>query len=124
VRRVGFDPEQVTGPGCNRSVEATIDVTRGDADDPRCPACGDAVGVTATYCLHCGAEFDAVRLPFDALDDPTPSPRLDSDGLVDDTLTVVVGVVGGLAVGVVGTVVLLILTDSAVGVWIGCSGGW
>jgi hypothetical protein len=35
------------------------------------------------------------------------------DGLVDDTLTVAVGIVGGLIVGVVGTVVLGLLTESA-----------
>lgn len=35
------------------------------------------------------------------------------DGLVDDTFTVVIGIVGGFIVGVVGTVVVGILTESA-----------
>jgi len=26
--------------------------------DPRCPECNGAVGTTATYCMHCGAEFE------------------------------------------------------------------
>ena len=37
---------------------------------------------------------------------------LDDDGLVDNTLTVLVGIVGGLVVGIVGTVVLLAVTGS------------
>jgi hypothetical protein len=37
---------------------------------------------------------------------------LDDDGLVDDTLTVLVGIVGGIVVGVVGTGVLLAVTGS------------
>lgn len=37
---------------------------------------------------------------------------LASDGLVDNTLTVVVGVIGGFIVGLVGTVVFGILTES------------
>jgi len=28
------------------------------AEDPRCPECAEPVGVRATYCMHCGAEFD------------------------------------------------------------------
>ena len=107
--------------------EAIIDVAHDDADNPRCPGCGGAVGVTATYCMHCDADFEAVRSPVDAPGGGEPSTstlglRLDSNGLVDDTLTVVVGVLGGLVVGAVGTVVLLILTDSAVGVWVGLFG--
>ena len=29
------------------------------ASDPRCPACGSPVGMTASYCMHCDADFDA-----------------------------------------------------------------
>lgn len=49
------------------------------------------------------------------------------DGLVDDTFTVVIGIVGGFVVGVVGTVVVGVLTESAwafaVGVvaWLGAT---
>ncbi|MEF8775472.1 MAG: hypothetical protein V5A43_03085 [Haloarculaceae archaeon] len=28
-----------------------------DADDPRCPACGEPIGATATYCMHCSADL-------------------------------------------------------------------
>lgn len=28
-----------------------------DADDPRCPECGEPIGATATYCMHCSAEL-------------------------------------------------------------------
>jgi hypothetical protein len=37
---------------------------------------------------------------------------LDPDGMVDNTLTVLVGIVGGLVVGTIGTTVALILTGS------------
>lgn len=65
-------------------------MTHGDTDDPRCPECGDAVGATATYCLHCPAEFAA-----GGADDPTPNDSafdIGPDGPVDDTLTAAVGV--------------------------------
>jgi len=29
------------------------------ARDPVCPECGEGVGSTSTYCMHCDAEFDA-----------------------------------------------------------------
>jgi len=29
-----------------------------DDADPSCPECGEPVGVNASYCMHCGAEFD------------------------------------------------------------------
>jgi hypothetical protein len=37
---------------------------------------------------------------------------LDDDGIVDNTLTAVVGIAGGIVVGIVGTIVLLVLTES------------
>lgn len=40
---------------------------------------------------------------------------LDPEGTVDDTLTVVVGIVAGLVIGLVGTFTLLFLTGSVVG---------
>ena len=44
---------------------------------------------------------------------------LDPEGLVDDTLTVVVGIAGGLVVGVLATFELLVLTGSAWGFVVG-----
>ena len=41
------------------------------------------------------------------------------DGLVDNALTAVVGLAGGLVVGLIATTVLLLLTGSSWGVWIG-----
>ena len=46
-------------------------------------------------------------------------PRLAPDGLVDDTLTVVVGIGGGLVVGFVGTVALAVTTESGWGILVG-----
>lgn len=104
----------------------------GGLDDPRCPDCGGPVGPAATYCLHCSADLtgrgpvDAAELPGEGgtaggeravMDVSTAAGTsaehpLDPDGVVDNTLTVLVGIVGGLVVGLVGTVVLLFLTGS------------
>lgn len=118
-----------------------------DADeDPRCPECGEPIGVRATYCMHCSADLTAERAAADADGDgawdrstaetedgpdaggdydvvdvtaasaSTADERrtelLDPDGVLDDTLTVLVGILGGVVVGVVGTLVLLIVTGS------------
>ena len=90
--------------------------------DPRCPDCGEPVGTTATYCMHCSADLTG-RGPVGAADlgvdtGTTTRPTtgggeddggglLDPDGIVDDSLTAVVGVVGGLVVGFVATLSLL-----------------
>lgn len=104
-------------------------------EDPRCPECGEPIGMTATYCMHCSADLTEERAAADAdgdgawdapdpestMDSPSASPSpatddsdrlLDPDGLVDNSLTVLVGVVGGIVVGVVGTIVLAALTAS------------
>ena len=44
---------------------------------------------------------------------------LDPDGFVDNTLTVVVGIVGGIVVGIVGTIALLVITGSGWGALLG-----
>lgn len=60
-------------------------------------------------------------------DGETSGALLAPDGLVDDTLTAIVGITGGIVIGVVGTVVLGILTGSgwAVGfgvlAWLGAT---
>ncbi|MEF8887021.1 MAG: zinc ribbon domain-containing protein [Haloarculaceae archaeon] len=101
------------------------------ADDPRCPECGEPIGQTATYCMHCSADLTDEREAADADGDEAwdaasaapeesraPSATdesgqlLDPDGLVDNTLTVLVGIGGGVVVGTVGTVVLLFATGS------------
>lgn len=101
------------------------------ADDPRCPECGEPIGQTATYCMHCSADLTDELQAADADADGAwdgasaapegsrappatgePGQLLDPDGLVDDTLTVLVGIGGGVVVGAVGTVVLLLATGS------------
>jgi hypothetical protein len=123
-----------------------------ETTDPRCPECGEPIGQRATYCMHCSADLTAERAAADVDDDgeweqsETTSTQGNSavdaematgegsdqllapDGVVDNTLTVVVGVAGGVLVGVVGTVVLLAVTGSgwalALGVlaWLGSTG--
>jgi len=126
-----------------------------DPEDPHCPECGEPIGQTATYCMHCSADLTEERAAADAdedgvwdgaevqpdetgtgsgagaiesgdssVDSPSPSSEagggstpaddqlLDPDGVVDNTLTAVVGIGIGLVVGAVGTTVLLALTGS------------
>ncbi|WP_254523456.1 hypothetical protein [Natrinema caseinilyticum] len=116
-----------------------------EADDPRCPDCGEPVGQTATYCMHCWADIpdgsavagpgeDGVAeseesaagtsprstgrtgatTPADSHAGSDRSGLLDPHGIVDNTLTAVVGIVGGLLVGVVGTFVLAIVAGGGV----------
>jgi hypothetical protein len=60
--------------------------------------------------------------------DPTPQQPtatddgdefLDSDGVVDNTLTVIVGIAAGIVVGLVGTITVLVTTQSAWGFLLG-----
>lgn len=107
-----------------------------DVVDPRCPECGGPTGATATYCIHCSAEFDpsdivdASEQPLDEESSTTGSQNLVSDvrtasgssgtvehpldpeGAVDDTLTVIVGIVGGIVIGLLGLLVLIGTTGS------------
>lgn len=124
----------------------------GDGDDlvdPRCPECGGPIGADATSCLHCWADLDGREpvapeaVPADAghvIDGeedatmnvstasgtPVEHP-LDPDGVVDNTLTVLVGILGGIVIGVVGTFVLLLLTESlwalafGIAAWLGAT---
>jgi hypothetical protein len=138
-------------------------------DDPHCPECGEPIGQTATYCMHCSADLTEELEAADADDDgvwdgaeatgadatgETAVPSTSSDesdgsiaetatatmdtvgintgaageqseqllapeGLLDNTLTVLVGIVGGIVVGVIGTSVLLALTGSGWAVLLG-----
>jgi hypothetical protein len=51
------------------------------ATDPRCPECDEPVGTTATYCMHCDAEFDA---PVDAGDTDSEIARGDTGTQTSD----------------------------------------
>ncbi|WP_284008496.1 zinc ribbon domain-containing protein [Haloarcula pelagica] len=106
-------------------------------EDPRCPECGEPIGLTATYCMHCSADLtdeweaadendDGVwdQVQAGSADDAETATAstvageeagdqvLDPDGLVDNTLTAVVGIAGGIVVGLVGTIVLGVATQS------------
>lgn len=109
--------------------------------NPQCPDCGEPVGMTATYCMHCDAEFDApvsAEASADApghtdaadasgADSPTAggaaSPDLQSweervatwvgpNGWIDNSLTIVIGVVAGVGIGLLTTVLVALLTGS------------
>ncbi|PSP93675.1 hypothetical protein BRC91_08765 [Halobacteriales archaeon QS_4_62_28] len=141
--------------------------------DPHCPECGEPIGQTATYCMHCSADladrqgdagsdrgwgateakpglqdriadrldglFDGkvaetggfVAADRDAADDTSTTVAdqstaddqiLDPDGLVDNTLTMLVGIGGGIVVGLVGTFVLLLGTQSLWSLLFGLAG--
>ena len=32
-----------------------------ESSDPRCPECGGEIAATASYCMHCEADFDGDR---------------------------------------------------------------
>jgi hypothetical protein len=49
--------------------------------DPVCPECGEAVGSTSTYCMHCDADFDA---PIDASEFAGGSATTDQTADADD----------------------------------------
>ncbi|MCU4719434.1 zinc ribbon domain-containing protein [Halapricum hydrolyticum] len=127
--------------------------------DPRCPECGEPIGQTATYCMHCSADLTDEREAADADEDgvwdgtepasPGEAETIDSggtaetiaaqaggvadaagigtedgqlldpDGFVDNALTVVVGIAGGIIVGIVGTIVLTVATASGWGLLFG-----
>lgn len=103
-------------------------------DDPRCPECGGPIAATASYCIHCSVDLED-RSPVaggemvETLGDrggsvSTASGRpvehpIDPAGVMDNTLTVIVGVIGGLVIGTVGTVLLLFLTESVWGIGFG-----
>lgn len=117
--------------------------------DPRCPECGEPIGLTATYCMHCSADLTGEREPSTGDDayqsetsqtttesyDPSEvrvpadssTSLLDPDGLLDTLLTGVVGIIGGLLIGFLGTIVLTGLVMASVGVvagfllWIGAT---
>ena len=136
-----------------------------DSEDPHCPECGEPIGQTATYCMHCSADLSDEQAAADTNDDgawdsgasgsstaeesgepePTYDPLedeggnatvstdaggqlLDPDGIVDNTLTVVVGIVGGVVVGIVATITLAVMTESVWGfllgivAWLGSTG--
>ena len=139
-----------------------------DSQDPHCPECGEPIGQTATYCMHCSADLSDEKAAADTNDDgtwdrgagsgegdpsagdegdasPTYDPLedaggdaaattdtggqvLDPDGIVDNTLTVIVGILGGIVVGIVATITLAIVTESLWGVllgivaWLGSTG--
>lgn len=40
-----------------------------DPDDPHCPECGEPIGQTATYCMHCSADLTDERAAADADED-------------------------------------------------------
>ncbi|WP_254839509.1 zinc-ribbon domain-containing protein [Natronomonas marina] len=156
--------------------------------DPHCPECGEPIGQTATYCMHCSADLTEEQDAADADGDgdwdtsgtgeetsgwddagtedqagdgtdgeSAPEPTygrtdeggtesgtatddtagaaadtadgggdagaddqlLDPDGFVDNTLTVLVGIGGGIVVGIVGTIVIAVLTGSGWGLLLG-----
>lgn len=87
--------------------------------DPECPACGEPVSAWADYCMHCEADLPtgdgtvgaggAVAGSGDAEAEFTTGEGdgdrglLHPDGLLDDTLTTVVGVVAGVVAGILVT---------------------
>jgi hypothetical protein len=79
-----------------------------DLTEERVAADADADGAWDAAGTGGGSDDGGTAAPEDA----GSGEILADDGLIDDTLTVLVGLAGGVVVGVVGTVVLLALTAS------------
>jgi hypothetical protein len=101
--RAWDDGEGADGPG-DGNADVPWGAGDGEPDASRDPA---AVGGTG----------GSANAPTSAVGDG--EPMLDPDGLVDDSLTVVVGIGGGLVVGFVGAIALAVMTDSGWGVLLG-----
>lgn len=103
-------------PGFPDEVNSSTSTTRESGGEP----------AAESGFMHHGEAVNADEFiyPESWLDDGD-HPLLDSDGVADNSLTVIVAIVGGLIVGAVATAVLLILTQSALGlllaivVWFG-----
>lgn len=97
-------------------------MNRENADDPHCPECGEPIGMTSAYCIHCRADLTEDRTPADAETDSyntnssslshTPNSSeptatgggslLDPDGVLTTLLTAVIGLIGGFIIGLLG----------------------
>ncbi len=100
--------------------------------DPRCPECGGPIAASAATCFHCAADLVGVDPvspePADAdgrfmgvataTGTPVDHP-LDPSGAIDDTLTVIVGIVGGCIIGLIATFIALVLTAHLAGALLG-----
>lgn len=112
------------------SADLTAQKARADTDDDGFwddPETTDA-STTAGEAVAAGTRIDASPAAgdgrasvTDAVSDTAPDDGglFAADGVVDNALTAVVGLAGGLVVGLVGTTVLLILTGSGWGVGVG-----
>jgi hypothetical protein len=95
---------------------------RGAGSSEGDPSVGDEGDASPTYNPLENAGGDA------AATTDTGGQVLDPDGIVDNTLTVIVGILGGIVVGIVAIITLAIVTDSPWGVllgivaWLGSTG--
>ena len=119
------------------------------AVDPRCPECGEPVGMTSAFCMHCSADLtgyseeailgtdeqrrdtqrpSASRSSISS-EDPTTSEKalLDPDGAANRFLTVAVGLVGGFVIGLLVLVLVTGMSSATLGiatgsfVWLGAT---
>lgn len=79
----------------------------------------DAATATASESAATATAAESNATPETATETAASDQLLDPDGLVDNTLTVIVGIVGGTIAGLVGTVVLGLVTTSGYGVLFG-----
>ena len=113
-----------------------------NAPDPRCPECGEPIGMTSAFCMYCSADLtdyseDAILGTDEQRGDtqqPSPShastptentttgeqPLLDSDRARNTFLTAGVGLVGGFIVGVL----LLIFVTGMLSATLGIATGF
>ena len=117
-----------------------------DAPDPRCPECGEPIGMTSAFCMYCSADLtdysddtilgtdeqrdDTQRSSLSSASTPIENATsgaqlLDPDGVGSMFLTAVVGLVGGFVVGVLLLVFVTGMLSATLGiatgflVWLG-----
>ncbi|EMA44520.1 hypothetical protein C448_08229 [Halococcus morrhuae DSM 1307] len=106
--------------------------------DPRCPECGEPIGMTSAFCMYCSADLtdysedtilgtdeqrgDTQRSSPSHASTPVENtttgekPLLDPDGAGSTFLTAVVGLVGGFVVGVLLLLFVTGMLSAALGV--------
>ena len=96
--------------------------------DPTCPSCEEPVGATAEWCMHCYVDLpdgpDGVTSPTYETHDPDADEYLlDPEGILDNTLTLGVGLAAGVLASVILAFGLFLVLHSLWGILLGLVGG-
>lgn len=103
-------------------------MNRVSSDDPRCPECGEPIGITAAYCMHCSADLTEERKratgddgDWNSTSRPSSPPHgsvsiydtgklgelLNVDEILETPVTAGVGLIAGLVIGTIEFMVVI-----------------